>query len=215
MKTDQARFRCSQFLMILCSMILCSSASADTVKHQITGLFMPERERDLREAMEKVPQIKLVSIDFKNAEATFEYDPAKVFPGAKPEQVVQRFDNLLKSASNSTFGIKPLRSLPLEKLRLIEIPVAGLDCKACCLAAYESVYKLEGVERATASFKEGRVTALIDPEKTDRAKLEAALKQRGVSLEIALKAGSRPSGQRFHPPWPPPPPIRTDDLLGG
>ena len=129
-----------------------------------------------------------MSIDFKNAEATFEYDPAKAFPGTKPEQVIQQLDNLLKSASNHTFGIKPLRSVPLEKLQLIEIPVAGLDCKACCLAAYEAIYKLEGVERATASFREGRVTALIDPEKTDRAKLEAALKKRGVQLKSALIA---------------------------
>jgi cation transport ATPase len=170
-------------LMILCLMILCGNVRADTVKHQVTGLFMTEREQDLREAFEKIPQIKLVSIDFKNAEATFEYDPAKAFPGAKPAQVIERFDNLLKSASNHTFGIKPLRTTPLEKLRLIEIPVAGLDCKACTLVAYEAVYQLEGVERATASFRDGRVTALIDPAKTDRAMLEAALKKRGVQVK--------------------------------
>ena len=163
-------------------MILCPVARAEAIKHQITGLFATDREQDLREVFEKIPQVKLVSIDFKNAEATFEYDPAKVFPGAKPEQIVQRFDNLVKGASNHTFGIKPLRSVPLEKLRLIEIRVAGLDCKACCLAAYEAVARIEGVERATASFRDGLVTALIDPQKTDRARLEAALKQRGVQL---------------------------------
>jgi copper chaperone CopZ len=168
--------------MILCAMILCSSAHADTVKHQITGLFMKEREQDLREAVEKIPQVKLVSIDFKNAEAVFAYDPKKAFAGAKPEQAMQQLDNLLKSASNYTFGIKPLCSVPLEKLKLIDIPVAGLDCKACSLAAYEAVYKLDGVERATASFRERRVTALIDPAKTDRARLEDALKKRGVQL---------------------------------
>jgi cation transport ATPase len=90
---------------------------------------------------------------------------------------------LLRSASRSTFGIKPLRSIPLEKLRLIEIPVAGLDCKACSLGAYEAIYRLDGVERATASFREGRVMALIDPEKMDRARLEAALKKRGVEVK--------------------------------
>ena len=73
------------------------------------------------------------------------------FPG-EAEQRVQQLDNLLKSASNHTFGLKPLRSLPLEKLKLIEIPVAGLDCKGCALAAYEAVYQLGGVERATAGF---------------------------------------------------------------
>jgi hypothetical protein len=39
------------------------------------------------------------------------------------------------------------------------------------------------VERATASFREGLVTALIDPDKIDRAKLEAALVKRGVQLK--------------------------------
>ena len=170
-------------LMILCSMILCGNLRAETVKHQVTGLFMKEREQDLREVVEQIPQVKLISIDFAHAEATFEYDPKQAFSGAKPAQVIERFDTLLRSTSKGTFGIKPLRSVPLEKLKLIEIPVAGLDCKACSLAAYESIYKLEGVERATASFREGRVTALIHPEKTNRANLEAALTKRGVQLK--------------------------------
>jgi cation transport ATPase len=70
----------------------------------------------------------------------------------------------------------------MEKLKSIEISVAGLDCKACALAAYESIYRLEGVERATVSFREGRVVAVIDPAKTDRAALEAALKKKGVQV---------------------------------
>jgi copper chaperone CopZ len=169
--------------IVLCSLTLAAEARGDTIKHQITGLFSTDRQQDLREVMEKIPQVKLVSIDFANAEATFEYDPAKLFPGVKPDQLIQKFDNLLRSASSHTFGIKPLRSMPLEKLQLIEIPVGGLDCKACCLGAYEAIYKLDGVERATASFREGKVTALIDPEKTDRAKLEAALKRREVQVK--------------------------------
>jgi cation transport ATPase len=144
---------------------------------------MKEREQDLREAVAKIPDVKLVEIDFKNAEASFEYDVAKAFPGAKPEQIVQRLDNLLKTASSHTFGIKPLRKVPLEKLKFVEIAVAGLDCKACCLAAYETVAKIDGVECATASFREGRVAAWIDPEKTDRAKLEAALKKLGAQVK--------------------------------
>ena len=40
-------------------------------------------------------------------------------------------------------------AVPLAKLKLIEIPVGGLDCKACSLAAYEAIYKIEGVERVT------------------------------------------------------------------
>jgi hypothetical protein len=45
------------------------------------------------------------------------------------------------------------------------------------------VYRLKGVERATSSFKEGKLTALIDPEKIDRTEIEMVLKQRGVQLK--------------------------------
>ena len=155
---------------------------ANTIKHQITGLFFIDREKDLREVFEKLPAFKLLKVDFANAEASFEYEPAKAFPGAKPEQIVEQFDNLLRGASNHTFGVKPLRTIDKDKLKLIEIPVVGLDCKACSLGAYDAVYRLKGVECATASFKEGRVTALINPELIDRVELETALKQRGVQI---------------------------------
>jgi hypothetical protein len=47
---------------------------------------------------------------------------------------------------------------------------------------YEAIYRMEGVEQATADFKKGLVTAWIDPAKVDPAKLEAALRSRGVTL---------------------------------
>jgi copper chaperone CopZ len=159
---------------------------AKLVKHQITGLFCPEREPDFKTlCAEKLARFKLVSVDFSSAEATFDYDPAKEFPGANPAQVIERFDNELKNASRHTFGAKALRTTPNDKLKLVEIPILGLDCKACSLAVYEIIYRLKGVEQATASFKTGKATALIDPEQTDRAAIEAALKERGVTLKSA------------------------------
>lgn len=172
-------------LKVACFATLCwmtwwaGPVAAEQVKHQVTGLFMPEREQDLRDAVAKIPDVKLVSIDYKKAEAVFDYD-VKTF--GKPDQAIQKLDGLLKTASNRTFGIKPLCTTPREKLTLIEIPVAGLDCKACSLAAYEAIYRLDGVEQATASFREGRVTALVNPTKIDRARLEDALKKKGVRV---------------------------------
>lgn len=154
----------------------------DPIKHQITGLFSRDRESDLREIFERNPDIKLVSIDFANAEASFIYDSAKVFPGAKPEQIVERFDNLLRGASNHTFGVKPLRAVGKDQLKRVEIPIVGLDCKACSLGAYEAIYRLKGVEWALASFKEGKVTAWIHPDLIDQTELEMALKQRGIEI---------------------------------
>jgi copper chaperone CopZ len=153
------------------------------VKHQVTGLFSKDRVQDLREVFAEIPGVKVIDIDFANAEATLEYVPAKLFPNAKPDQFVQRLDALVKSASHHTFGVKPLRSVPKDKLKLIEIAVGGLDCKACALAAYEAVYKLDGVETATVDFRAGRLTALIDPEKIDQGKLEAALKKKEVKIQ--------------------------------
>ena len=154
-----------------------------TIKLQITGLFSKDRVDDLHQLMKLMPGIKLIGVDFKTAEASFEYDSEKVFPGAKPEQISERFDNLLRQSSRSTFGAKPLCAIPREKLTLIEIPVVGLDCKACCLAAYEAIYRIDGVEQATASFRDGLVTAWIDAEKTNRAALEDALKKKEVQLK--------------------------------
>ena len=55
-------------------------------------------------------------------------------------------------------------------------------CKACSLGAYEAIAGIDGVEQATTSFKEGKVTALIEPTKTDHAKLEDGLRKRGVTV---------------------------------
>ncbi len=159
------------------------SESLPAVKHQVTGLFSVDRVRDLEAAVKKIPEIELVRVDYGTAEATFRYDAAKVFPQATPEQMIERFDNLLKQASRHTFGIKPLCTTPRKKMKFVEIPVVGLDCKACCLAAYESIYKLEGVEQATASFKDGLVTAWIHPDKIDVGMLEEALTKRNVTLK--------------------------------
>ena len=100
-------------ILILLALIATLSRAADNqpaepqpIKHRVAGLFSPDRQDDLRQVMKKLPDLKLISIDYKNAEATFSYDPAKLFPGAKPEQIVERFDKLLRSASFSTFAAK-------------------------------------------------------------------------------------------------------------
>ncbi len=159
-------------------------ANSKLIKHQITGLCCPEREKDLREAFAKLPKFKLMAIDYENAEVTVEYDPAKIWPGEKPERYVELFSNEIGSVSRYTFRAKPLRAKPLDKLKRIEIPVAGLDCPGCSFGAYRIIYELPGVETAAVDFKKGLVTALIDPEQTDRDTLKAALKKAGVDVEV-------------------------------
>src|SRR5687768_7103525 len=154
-----------------------------TVTQRVMGLCAPDREADLGAAVAQLPGVELVSVNFEHAEATFRYDPAVAFPGTKPADAPKRLEEKLRTASNHTFSLKSLDpAVAKEQLTRVEIGVAGLDCRACSLAAYEIVAKVDGVYQATASFKEGRVTALIDPNKTNRAALEAALKKRTVKV---------------------------------
>jgi copper chaperone CopZ len=157
-------------------------AKPERLTYRVTGLFSPDREKDLRAAFEDLPEFKLVAVNFDDAEVTVEFEPAKLFPNQKPERVTELVDQRLRSVTRSTFGVKPRRTIPRDKLEVVVIPVAGLDCKACCLVAYEAVANVDGVYQATASFKDGRVTALIDPAKADRTRLEDALRKKGVQL---------------------------------
>jgi hypothetical protein len=150
--------------------------------YRVLGLFSPDREKDLRAGFEDIPEIKLISVSFDDAEITVEFAPAKLFPGQKPERVAELVNDKVRQATRHTFGVKPRSAVPKDKLQEVVIPVAGLDCKACCLAAYEIVAQVDGVMQATASFKDGQVTARIDPSKTDRSKLEEGLRKRGVTV---------------------------------
>jgi copper chaperone CopZ len=169
--------------MLLLLAVFAADEPANLHKHQVTGLCSKDREPDLRETFAKIDGVKLVGIDFKTAEITLEYDAAAVFKKAKPEEIVKQLDNKVRTASHSTFGVKPLRTTPAEKLTWVSIPVAGLDCKACSLAAYEVIYRIDGVEVATASYRDGLVTAWIDATKTSREALVAALKKREVDVK--------------------------------
>ncbi len=155
-----------------------------TLKCQVAGLFSKERVADFRKAMKAVARVELVSVDYDNAEATFRFVPREAFPHAtKPEHYVQHLDSAVRNASTHTFGIKPARRAPRDRLKWVEVAVSGCHCKACDLALYEITCGVPGVEQAQGSFKAGRVRALIDPTKTDRGKLAAALKKRGVSVK--------------------------------
>jgi copper chaperone CopZ len=159
-----------------------------TIKLRVTGLFSPDRVDDLKQVMSHIPDARLVSVDYDQAEAVFEYDVNQSFDKAKPDKVPDRLDNAVRTNSRSTFSIKPLSTTPKEKLQKLEIGVLGLDCKGCALGAYESVARIDGVDQATVNFKEGIVKAQIDPEKTNREALEAALVKARVELKKSPEA---------------------------
>jgi len=163
-------------------------AQPQTTKHRIIGLCSPDRQEDLRHVVQKIPEVQLLGIDFDKAEVSFSYDLAKLFPTAKAkqvftvEQVAERLDNLLRNASGGSFTLRPASTGPLEKLTVVEFQIGILDCKGCRLGAYQAIARMDGVDRATVDSKDGRLTAWIDPAKTDRAAIEAALKKARVEL---------------------------------
>lgn len=160
-----------------------------TSKHGIIGLFSPDRQDDLREVLKLVPEFQLVKLDYDNAEVTLRYNVTKLLPNANPkkppkeDEITQRLNNLLGTASQGTFRLKALPAVPKDKLTRLEIKIGVLDCKACRYGAYLAVLKVEGVEFATVSAKPSMVTAWIDSGKADRAALEASLKRAGVEVD--------------------------------
>ena len=168
-----------------------ASAAETRVKCRITGLFRPDRVDDLRRQGGRLrcvegdasAELKLVDVDYDNAEATFAYDPdARPLKNAGPEQVRERIGQLLRDASKGTFSAVAPSTLPADRRQEIRIGVAGLDCKGCAFGAYRAVAKLDGVERATVDFQQGIVTARVDPAKTNREALVAALKKAEVNV---------------------------------
>lgn len=159
----------------------------ERITYKVIGLFDKDREPVLRAGFQELKDVQLIAVDFDEGEITLEFVPTTAFPGTKPQDIAERLNQRVRQATHHTIGVKPRRTVPRDKLRAVVIPAAGLDCKACCLAAYEIVAQIDGVEQATVSFKEGRVTALINPLKTDCDKIREALRKRGVDVGTAEK----------------------------
>jgi len=189
-----AKFACLTALLAIASPALAADEppKPQPFQHRVFGLFSPDREADLKQTAERIAavnmNVKLIAVDYAKGMATFEYDPKKEFPGAKPEQVIERLNNLLRDNSNSTFSLQPELKLPREKLQKLELAVVGLDCKACSFAAYQTVMRLEGVEQCEVLFRETRVTAWVDASKIDKAKIEMALKEKGLKIRMPEEA---------------------------
>lgn len=154
-----------------------------TVQVRVTGLFDRERHDEFRAAIEEFREVELVSFDPEVAEATLAYAPdAPSLRGVKPDDVIRRLNERLRQLTRGTFGLKAPGDVPRDKLERIELAVRGLDCPACSLAAYETLTRIDGVEQAQLSFREGRAVAWIDPARTNCDALVNALQKRGVGI---------------------------------
>lgn len=179
-------------LAVVVAVVAAHPAAAEDVQvtYRLAGLFQPDRVDDLKRQASELPvsnnapvEVKLVSVDYDTAVVTFGYDSeSQSFKARQPDQVFQHIDNLVRNASRGSFHLFRLSEVKADQLREERIAVAGLDCKGCAFGAYRAIATIDGVDRAVVSFKEGHVTARIDPAKTNRKALVEALQKAQVDV---------------------------------
>ncbi len=167
------------------------------VTYRLVGLFCPEREEELRALWaEEMPEIEVLAVDSLSGEATFEFDPvAALGPQAKaadPERIRALFNEKAHAASRRKYPGYPdwdrvfmaLPWSPPDSFQYVEIPIEGIDCKACALAMYERLVELDGIKHAQVSFHDGRAIVLVDPVKFDEFAARQKLQQQGTGATI-------------------------------
>ena len=154
-----------------------------SVRLRVIGLFMRERIDSFRELLKEFPEARLQSVDFDTAEATIQIAAeSDMFRNANADQITERLNDRVRQLTSGLFSLKALGDIPHDDLQRVEFEIIGLDCLACSLAAHDILTNVDGVLHATASFRDRRAVAWIDAQKTDQAKLEETLGQRGVTL---------------------------------
>lgn len=170
-------------LLLLLLNVSNAFAAEKTVTFGVTGLFQPDRVGDLRRQAALIKDVTLKRVNYESAVVSFSYETNQPpFKNASAEQVFRHMNEQLQQVSKGAFSLRPLSQLPREQWREVSFPVQGLDCKACSFAAYNIVIAIDGVEHATASFKDGRITVWMDSKKTNREAVESALRRGGVKI---------------------------------
>ena len=176
---------------LLCALVFTAPLRAEeqSTTVRIIGISDPGRVEDFRTAVKSVPELQLLSVDGEKATAVLRYEVAAIITKPKPkpadlapEKIIEQLNNLVGKASVHTFSVTPPTGVAEDKLVKVEFKVGILDCKGCRYGAYIAIAKLDGVERATANSANRTLTVWIDPAKTNKDALEAALKKARVEL---------------------------------
>ena len=169
-------------LLIVGQVTILQAAPTVELSRRVNGLFELSRVDDLRAVVPTLPGVEWVSLDFASTVVVLRVDPAQLTGSydtkhlPSDEQLARRLDEQLASASNRTFSLKPLASVPAFPAVVIEIKTGLLDCRGCRYAVYNGVSRLDGLESATVTI-DGRLIARIDPAKLDQKALLTALKK--------------------------------------
>lgn len=173
-------------LLILTLGYIVASANAEDIErtYHVHGLFDRARVAEFQTALTNLSAIKLKSIDYDSAEAILSIDTVALLNRKKykEEQLIQNLSQHIRGLTKGNFDLEPRKSMPIKDAQYIEIPVIGHDCRGCSFGAYRAVHKQPGVIRATCTLRDGHVKVWIDPQITDRAKLEAAMVKKKIQL---------------------------------
>ena len=177
--------------VILCAFVFSAALLAEeqTTTVRVIGISDPSRVEDFRKTVKSVSELQLVSVDGDKATAVLRYEVSAIITKPKPKpddlapaKILEEIDNLIGKACVRTFSITEPTGVAEDKLTKVEFKVGVLDCKGCRYGAYIAIAKLDGVERATVDSITRTLTAWIDPAKTNKEALEAALKKAHVEL---------------------------------
>jgi len=191
MKALKGRHTLRIFAAALTGFSLCGTLCAEeqTTTVRVIGFSDPSRVEDFRTTVKSVPELQLVSVDGERATAVLRYEVSAIITKPKPKpdditpaKILAQIDNRIGKASVRTFTVAEPTGVAEDKLTKVAIKGGVLDCKGCRYGAYIAIAKLDGVERATADSITRTLTAWIDPAKTNREALEAALKKAHVEL---------------------------------
>ena len=181
----------SRIAAVSCALVFGAPLHAEeqTMTVRVMGISHPERVEDFRNAVKSVRELQLVSVDGEKASAVLRYEVSAIItkPKTKPDdlapaKILAQIDNLVGRASVRTFTLTEPTGVAEDKLVKVEFKVGVLDCKGCRYGAYIAIAKLDGVERATVDSNSRTLTAWINPAKTSKEALEAALKKARVEL---------------------------------
>jgi cation transport ATPase len=171
-----------QTAFLLC-MVPAALAADDAIVAHVHGLFQPEREQELRTLLAKLPGVQVQHVELKTARITFTCDPAiPEFRGQTPERQLALVNERVREASQHTFQLQPLGDRAPETWQEVHLRVAGLDCRGCAFAAYLVAMKVDGVQHALVSFRDGSLRAWYDAAKTSPVELTKALRQAQVDV---------------------------------
>ena len=139
-------------------------ANARQATFVVTGMENDGLSAKVQESLAKTDGVHVEKVCHNSAVAVVKYDPAKTNPAALAKTI---------AASGATVTGQE-----------VSFKVAGMTCTGCSSKLDKVLAKTEGVSGVkSVSHETGKATVLIDPTKTDEAKVAAVINKSGYKVQ--------------------------------